>query len=348
MISRTLFKFLLLSMSNVKRLVLVNIAFFPLLAVFLYCFIRVLPVVVHYIDSINISVLQVYSDYGRLAIVVADSQGIDGGHDVFVFEKRDLNRLRRYLFAEEFNSSSKQTLQKESIAYGMIKYPKQQITLQGKGGEPVITLRVETVKEKSIEILFYNSRNRVAERLLVLYVVGLIISFLLLAGSFCGINDYTQRVVFHETKSLSYLFRSVLRSFGRSMIITVFFSVIIGAIIANIYFYIFIMSTDVSVFIAAINFWMLVFFLLILLWVFPISAISRDESLWRVMKKSLFVSFDNFDFTLRALLLLIPMGIISFLTISLVPGVSGVFSFLNAALKELSSRYSAGENVSLT
>jgi hypothetical protein len=345
MISRTFFKFLLLSMSNVKRLVLVNIVFFPLLSVFLYCFIHVLPVVVHYIDSMNISVLQVYSDYGKLAIVVVGSQGMDGDHDVYVFEKKTLNRLRRHLFARELDGSSKQTLRRESIAYGVIKYPKQQITLLGKGDEPVITLRVESVKEGSIEILFYNSRIPGAEQLLVIYVVGLTVSFLLLAGSFCGINDYTQRVVFHETRGLSYLFRSILRSFGRSMIITVFFSVIIGAIIANIYFYIFIMSTDVSVFIAAINFWMLVFFLLILLWVFPISAISRDESLWRVMKKSLFVSFDNFDFTLRALLLLFPMGIISILTISLVPGFSGFFSFLNSALKELSSRYSSVENV---
>ncbi|KPJ86297.1 MAG: hypothetical protein AMS17_13090 [Spirochaetes bacterium DG_61] len=346
MTRNTFLKFLFLSLSNVRRLVFLNLIFLPPLILFIYCFVHLIPLAVRYIDSMNISVLYVHPDYKKLAIVVIGSDRVVVNHLVYVFERRDLNRLRKHLFTSELNESSTLILSENALAVGEIQYPGQQLTLLGKGGEQVVTIRIEDVKEGSIEILFYNSRIPQADRMAVLYLVGLIASFLFIAGPLVGISDYTQRVVFHESKGFSYLFDSIRSSFGKSVIICLFFSVIIGAIVMNIYFYIFIMSTDISVFIAAINFWMLVFFLFILIWVYPISAMSRDESLWKVMKKSLFISFDNFDFTLRVLLLLCVMVVISVVTLFLMPGIAGIFSFLNTALKDLSSRYSSQENES--
>jgi hypothetical protein len=339
----TFFKFFFLSLSNAKRLVVVNLVFLPVLALFSYCFINLIPLAVRYIDSINLSVLQVNPAYDRLAIVVVGTDGGEVAGQVYVFKRSVLRSIRRYLFAEGFAGPGSRILREKAIAFGEIKQQKQVVTLRGEQGEPIVTIRADDVKPGSVEILFYRSRSPVRQNVILLYAGGLLAGFLLLSGSFCGISDYTQRVVFHETRGFSYLFRSIRRSFGRSLIISLVFSVIIGAVIANIYFYIFIMSTDASVFIAAINFWMLVFFLLILLWVYPISVMNRDESLWRVMKKSLFVSFDNFDFTLHTLLLIVPMGVLSAATVCLLPGISGVFSYLNTALKELSSRYSAME-----
>jgi uncharacterized membrane protein YesL len=122
-----------------------------------------------------------------------------------------------------------------------------------------------------------------------------------------------------------------------------FFFVVTGAIAVNIYFYIFIISSDISVFIAALNFWMLVFFVFILFWVYPLLVLNRDESVWRVMKKSLFISFDNFTFTLRSLLYLLALLLVSCATAFIYPGFAGMLSFLNSTLKEISHRYSQNE-----
>jgi|GEM_PF-1456328 len=348
MTKSTFFKFLFISLSNMKKLIVVNLILLVPLAVFCYTLVQLIPLVVRYIDSMNISVLYVHPDYNKLAVVVIGNRSNSAeqmDHQVYVFERKVLSPIRKYIFLSELKENSRQVLRQKSLAYGEVQYPKQTITLQGKDGQTVITFKVEDVREGSIEILFYNSLFPLPDRMVFLYTSLLIVSFFIISGSLGGISDYTQRVVFHETKGFSYLFKSIRKSFGRSVLICLFFSIIIGAVVANIYFYIFIMSADISVFIAAINFWMLVFFLFILLWVFPIFAMSGDESIWKVMKKSLFISFDNFDFTLITLLVLFLMGIISVLTLFIVPGFAGTFSFLNTSLKELSSRYSSPETV---
>ena len=56
-----------------------------------------------------------------------------------------------------------------------------------------------------------------------------------------------------------------------------------------------------SVFIAALNFWMLVFFLIALLWAYTLMILNRNESLFKVVKKSLYISFDNLEYIGRTL-----------------------------------------------
>ena len=46
---------------------------------------------------------------------------------------------------------------------------------------------------------------------------------------------------------------------------------------------------------------MLVFFLIALLWAYPLMILNRNESLFKVVKKSLYISFDNLEYTGRTL-----------------------------------------------
>jgi hypothetical protein len=289
----------------------------------------------------NISVLYAHPGYRGFAVVIISQAQSERKqrNDVYVFNRKLFNSLRKHIFLSDIEETSLRILQENALAHGEIQFPNQPITLENESGQKIISFTIENIREGTIEILFYNITNPKERDRVIINVIIMTFCYLIIAGSLVGINDYTQRVVFHETRGFSYLFKSIGRSFTRSFIISLFFSVIIGAVAANIYFYIFIMSADISVFIAAINFWMLVFFLFILLWVFPLSVMNRDDSIWKAMKKSLFVSFDNFTFTLRALLLLLFMGILSAVTLSIFPGFAGAFSFLNTALKELSSRY---------
>ena len=347
MTKSTLQNFLFLSLSNMKRLVFVNLIFLIPIVIFIYTCIQLIPLAVRYIDSMNILVLYAHPDYESLAVVVVSKKisEKEQKNDAYVFERKTFTSLRKHIFLSDISEPSLLILRQNALAYGEIQYPNQKLTLKDKNGQGIITFTIEHVREGTIEILFYNYTVPMERSLIFLYSALLTLCFLIISGSLIGINDYTQRVVFHETKGFSYLFRSIWKNFGRSVLISLFFTIIIGAVAANIYFYIFIMSADISVFIAAINFWMLIFFLFILLWVFPLSVMNMDESVWRVMKKSLFVAFDNFGNTLDALFFLFLMGILSTVTLSILPGFAGAFSFLNTALKELSSRYNKADMI---
>ena len=341
----TLLKFLFVSLSNMKRLVFINLIFLIPILVFLYTLIQLVPLVIRCLDSMNVSVLYVNPEYKKLAVVIISKKtGAEGRiNDVYIFDRKAFNPVRKHIFLSELDENSLNILRENALVFGEIYYPNQQVSLESKTGEKIITFRVENVREGSIEVLFYNFVTPTDKGLVVIYSTLMVLSFLLISGSLGGIIDYTQRVVFHETKGFSYLFKSIKKNFARSVIITLFFSIITGAVVSNIYFYIFIMSADISVFIAAINFWMLIFFIFILLWVFPLFVMSKGESVWKIMKKSLFVSFDNFDFTIDALFFLFLMGILSIVTLFIIPGFAGTFSFLNTALKEVSSRYNKSD-----
>jgi hypothetical protein len=331
MTKNTFLKFLILSRSNIKRFLIVNlILLIPLLG-FIYGLVRVVPYGIGYLDSFNISVVDVKAPYKKLAIAVVS--GEDGR--VYVFKRQDFNSARRYLFSYRDDSA----LEKIAVGYSNLPIFGESLTVRGKNEEPLLTLLVEGTKEDVIQILFFNSEKSLENSGLYLYGVMLFFSFIFLFGSLGGVSDFTQRVVFHETRDFGYLFRSIRRYFWRSLSTSLFFTVVIGAIATNIYFYIFIISNDISVFIAALNFWMLVFFIFILFWVYPFIILNRDESIWKVMKKSLFVSFDNFEFTLNSLLFLFIMLIFSCATLFILPGFAGVFSFMNSALKDISYRY---------
>lgn len=341
-----LLKFKFLSLNNIRKLVLVNLIVMIPVFIFIYTAVQLVPMVIRYIDSLNISILEVSPEYERLALVVVSKKPEDNlwnNVQAYLLDRKSFNSIRKHIFLSAFSENSVNILQQKSLAFGEIRYINKPVTLMGNTGEKVITFNIENVREGNIEILFYNTRASPDRWLVVFYSILLAVSFFLISGSLGGISDYTQRVVFHETRGFGYLLESIRRNFVRSVIISCIISVVLGAVAANIYFYIFIMSTDISVIIAAINFWMLIFFLFILLWVYPLSVLSKGESIWKVIKKSLFVSFDNFEFALNVLLILFIMVVCSLFTLSLLPGFAGGFSFLNTALKEISSRYSKSE-----
>lgn len=346
MIKDILLKFKFLSLNNIRKLILVNLMVMIPAVIFIYTAVQLVPMVIRYIDSLNISILEVSPEYRRLALVVVSKKPDDNlWHNVqaYLFDRKGFNSIRKHIFLSAFNEDSVNILQHKALASGEILHKNKPVTLRGNTGEKVVTFNIENVGEGNIEILFYNTGASPDRREVIFYSILMAVSFFLISGSFGGISDYTQRMVFHEARGFGYLLKSIRENFVRSVIISCIISVVIGAVAANIYFYIFIMSTDISVIIAAINFWMLIFFLFILLWVYPLSVLSKGESVWKVIKKSLFVSFDNFEFTLKALFFLFIMGVCSLFTLTILPGFAGSFSFLNTAIKEISSRYSKTE-----
>jgi hypothetical protein len=330
-------KFLFLSQSNMKRFILVNLLLLLPLGGFVYSFYNLVPHAVRLLDSFNVDVVWLREGYDRLAIVMIT----DERDRLYVFRREDFNAVRRYLFSDD--SPGDGSLEREAVGSSPIPLHDEPHTVVGRDGLPLVTLVLQGTKENVVQVLFF--RKSVAGRTMGLasYLGLCIVSFVLLFGCLGGVSDYTQRVVFHEMKSLTYLFQSIRRYFWRSLAVSLFFVVVLGAIGANIYFYIFIVSSDLSVFIAALNFWMLVFFLFILFWVFPLLILNREESIWRVMKKSLFVSLDNFEFTMDCLIFSVLMFLFSCVTLFSVPGVAGFYSFVNSALKDVSHRYTRAD-----
>jgi hypothetical protein len=335
MTRNTFAKFFAISVSNLKRFVLINGILFIPAALVLFSLFHLIPALVHYVDSLDVSVTDVAPGYRKLAVVILWGRG----DRVYVFEKGDLGGVRRHVFLSGAREESARVLERTAVATGSVESYRAPFPLYGKSGEYVLTLQVRNVREGSIEFIFYNGWKPIPPSTVVLYSAILAVSFLFLSGFLGGVTEYTQRVVFHEMKALSFLFVSIRRSFFRSIVVAVALTVVLGAVAANIYFYIFMLSTDVSVFIAAVNFWMLVFFFIALLWTYPLMILNREESLWSVVKKSLYISFDNLEFSLVTLLYVFAMTIVSLCTLTLFPGFTGGFSFLNNALKDLSARY---------
>jgi hypothetical protein len=294
------------------------------------------------VDSLDVSITDVAPRYRKLAVVILWGRG----DRVYVFEKDDLRGIRRHVFLSGSREESVRVLEAAAVATGsVVSYRGAPFSLYGISGEYVLTLRVRNVREGSIEFVFYNGWKPIPPSTLALYTVILAASFIFLTGCLGGVAEYTQRVVFHETKGLSFLFVSIRRNFFRSVVVALAITAVLGAVAANIYFYIFMLSTDVSVFIAAVNFWMLVFFFIALLWTYPLMILNREESLWSVVKKSLYISFDNLEYSLLILLAVFAMAVGSLCTLTLFPGFAGGFSFLNNALKDLSARYNRPETV---
>jgi hypothetical protein len=295
------------------------------------------PQGIGYLDSFNISVEWLHEGYDRMTITI-----VTGEKDrIYLQTRRDFNKTRRHLFIG--SEESHRMLEQASLGYANLQFFGEPHIIHDRQGNPLARVNVEVVKDDVIQVLFFRRGSVLGGRDVVLHLVLFAVSFILLFGSLGGVSDYTQRVVFHEMKSFVYLWGAIRRFFWRSLLVSFFFTVVVGAITTNIYFYMFIVNNDLSVFIAAINFWMLIFFIFILYWVYPLLILNRDESIWRVMKKSLFVSFDNFEFTLDCLSFLVLMLLFSSLTLFVIPGIAGSFSFMNSALKDVSYRYTQSD-----
>ena len=65
-------------------------------------------------------------------------------------------------------------------------------------------------------------------------------------------------------------------------------------------------------------------------------------------KKGENISLDNFEFTMDCLVFSSLMFIFSCITLFSVPGITGFFSFINSALKDISHRYNQADTESDT
>lgn len=335
----TFFKFLALSVSNLKKFLLINLMLLLSFGLFAFSLTKLVPVLLHYVDSLNISISYVRPGTGKLALVFVWERE----NDVYVFRRSSFNGLRKHVFTSVASDESARLLRARALSHGRIDAYREPIPLYDSEGEHLLTLEVKNVREGSIEFLFFGPYRALPPRTIALFAALGLLSFVALSGAFGGVTEYTQRVVFHEMKEFGFLIQAIRRNFFRSVLVSLMVLLVIGAVSANMYFYIFMLSTEVSVFIAALNFWMLVFFFIALLWSYPLIILNREESIWSVVKKSLYISFDNLEFTMRTLFILVLMGIISLPTLTLFPGIAGAFSFLNSALKDLSGRYTKAD-----
>ncbi|MFW6138924.1 MAG: hypothetical protein ACOC7U_07105, partial [Spirochaetota bacterium] len=221
-----------------------------------------------------------------MAVVVLypGSYGSEEGR-VFVFKKRGFNSIRKHIFLDTGDKRLR-VLKENALGYREIPHYREYFSVRTEQGRHLAHIRVESLKRGVTEIVFPSGDKTTSPKMQLWYLALLCTSFTLLGGSMGGICDYTQRVVFHETRSFSYLFRAIERSFFKSLCISFFIFMVVAAIAANVYFYIFIISNGLSVFIAALNIWMFLFFVFILFWVYPILVLNREESIWKVMKKS--------------------------------------------------------------
>lgn len=335
-------KFVFLSRNNIRRYLVMNLMLLIPLGIFVFSLSQLIPRFVHMIEGLSISIQEVQTREQRLAVAVVHGPGSRAG--VYVYPRERFNQVRGYLFRSVSDQEAAGEARTRALGYRRGVVYGEPFTVENSRGEPVLTMYVEGARESSIEILFIDtdSGRGLPGALLPGYLPWVLLAagYLLLFGSLGGVTDYTQRVVFHETRRFGYFVRAVMAHFFRSLLVSLFFLTVTAAIGVNVYFYIFVISSDFSVFVAALNFWMLVFFLFILLWVFPLLVLNRDETVWRVMRKSLFISFDNFTFTLRSLGVLFLLFLCSCGTLFIFPGPAGLFAFQNAALKEISGRYS--------
>ena len=340
----TFLKFIYVASSNRKRLIGVNLLLIIPLVVFVYTLIQLIPYLIGYINSFTLSIQEVNPKYGKLAVVLVSEGGDENGLNdrVYVFRKEDFSGVRREILRAG-GIENVSIIESTALGFSTVPLFRETMTVHDGAGQPLVTLRVQSMEEGTVEILFVRGTGRKGGNIL-LYTILFGSSFILMAGSLGGVSDYTQRIVFHETKNFSYFLRAIERYFIRSLAVSSFFLLVIGAIAINIYFYIFVISSDFSVFVAALNVWMFILFLFIFFWVFPLLILNGDEPVWRVMKKSLFVSFDNFNFTLDALLFLLLMGVSSCLTVSVVPGFAGMSFFMNSALKDITYRYRSDDS----
>jgi len=349
----TVLKFIFISLSNIKKLLLVNLVFIIPLLIFIFALIQLVPFVVHYIDTMNVSILQVNPGYGKIVLVMDSFSGAGEKNKVeeqnkdvwiYIFKKSDLNRARRYFFLDLAENKKRELLFEKAIGVNRLRTLEEPFSIKDKHGNNIITLALRGVSESSVEIFYINPDFFAEEKPLTLYIILIIVSYFLIAGCLGGIADYIQRIVFHETKKFGYLTKAVIKHFMKSLIIAFIFTLVVSATITNIYYYLFISGGHSSVFVAGINFWMLIFFIVIFIWVYPIMALGSDEPVWKMMRKSLFISFDNFDFTIKVLIFLFLIGMMSVLSLFTLPGIAGTFSFLNTSLKEISSRYSSTDS----
>ncbi|MFW6181641.1 MAG: hypothetical protein ACOC8N_07820 [Spirochaetota bacterium] len=331
-------KFVFLSLNNLRRHLLLNLLLLVPLGMFAFSLYQLIPRFVQLMEGLSVSVQEVHTSEERLAVVVVHGPG--SGEGVYVYPRERFNQVRGSLFRSAGDREAAAGAREQALGYREGVVYGEPFIVPDRRGEPVLTLYVEGAQENAVEILFLEGERERGDLLPgFLSWVLLGSGFVLLFGSLGGVTDFTQRVVFHETRRFGYFFGAVKAHFLRSLLVSLFFLVVTAAILVNIYFYIFIISSDFSVFIAALNFWMLVFFLYILFWVFPLLVLNREENVWRIMRKSLFISFDNFTFTLRSLVLVVLLFLGSCCTLFIFPGVAGLFAFQNAAIKEISGRY---------
>lgn len=338
----SLIKYLYFFKFNFFRLIMLNLIPLIPLGMMIFGLVNTLPSIIDYFNSMNMAVLEIDPVYQKAVFVVVtrDEDKSDSLADLYMFKSTDFNSLRKYFFIPPYDDDKITTLSKRAIGTATITFFGEPITVKDKNGASIATVWISKVGKGTIEVMTYKQRREWNQINFAEYISLFFIGLILFGGMLGGLSEFVQRMVYHETRKFGYIFTTMRKHFIKSLVITIFLVIIIFAVVANIYFYIFLFSNDVSVFVAALNLWMLVFFMFIFLWIFPLMVINSDESIWRLMRKSLFLSFDNFEYTIDVLLIVVVMVLSTVLTVGIIPGITGIFSFLSSSLKEISARYS--------
>lgn len=368
-------KFFELIKNNIGKFLIINLLFFIPLVMLVAGASRIIPLGINFFDSLDVSIIDVNRNYGKLVMVVYYFPEKESGREDNFFSKifgktnkasesspvhksageknnvygvaylldvRVFNKVRKHVFmsfsGDPLSNAHFKLLQKVAISVKSIDSFDKPLEFYDKAGHLVMKVMLEPAAGGVAQIFFYKSR-RFLNIPLYLSIVLFAGGFLILAVSIGGITEYTQRIVFHENRKFSYLFEAIRRHILHSLIISLILLLVLAAIIANIYFYMFVMGNETSVFVAAINVWLFFFMILMFMWVFPISVINPEDSIMNIFKKAVYLCFDNFTTSLDMFLILILEIIISTLTLGLIPGISGIMAFLNSGIKEVSSRY---------
>lgn len=329
--------------NNISRLFLLNIITLIPISMLVFGLFNTLPFIIDYFNSMNMAVLDIKPSYEKaIFVVISDSDEKDSNNlaDLYMFKNENFNSIRRYLFIPPYNQNKSDIIKKKAIGTASITFFRGPVTVKSKDGKPIATVWLSKVGKGAVEVMNYRKKREWDQITFIKYTALLLLGLILLGGMLGGLYEYIQRMIYHEVRKFIYVFIAIKRHFVKSLVVSILFFIIVSAVSANIYFYIFIFSDEVSVFVAALNLWMLVFFMFILLWIFPLMVINSNESVWKLMKKSLFLSFDNFEYTIDVLLTVLLFVVLTAISAGLIPGITGIFSFLSNSLKEISASYS--------
>jgi hypothetical protein len=160
-----------------------------------------------------------------------------------------------------------------------------------------------------------------------IFVVGVLLIFLFLAVA----NGFTLRITTNQRLTLSAIPEIFRRGgaqgfiFGALQILLFWLTQIAARFYGGL-------NQPIGIVFMLLIFWLVVFWLLIGQYFFPVSA-QLDTKLSKIFRKSVIIFMDNPTFTLLVALVSLVIMALSFLTMSLFPGITGLLLWHQTAVK---------------
>lgn len=168
--------------------------------------------------------------------------------------------------------------------------------------------------------------------------LGIVLSLLLIAAGIFAITTLAMSLSkscaeLVNFKSVSY--KEIITKMKGSFLSAFLFTILLAALLSlawfSIPFYLGLQNM-VGVLFASIVFWALVMFLLALQWYFPLEA-QMHGGFKKTLKKSFILMFDNFGFSIFFFIYSLILLALSVVTLSIIPGISGIMLAQNNALR---------------